>query len=312
MRIQSFVLVFILGVFSSSGAMAQSKKELAAADAVLAQRLGALESRMLTGDPAAERLMQRMDALEASQRSLTGEVERLRFERDSLQSEVQSLAAEIVDLQALAGEMRTHLEAVEIVGRETPPAANGPVVYGDPAPQSSNEFVGELAGGGRSGGGVYAGGSSIPGPPTVSQQADPFASGPFAAAGNSNDIVKLADIGHEKMAMGDFAGAQTAYTQYLDLNPDAGDRGDIYYWLGESYYVKGGFADAAEAYLASMRATPKGEFAPDSLVRLAATARALGNTEMACQTLASFPAQFPSAPDAVRAKARTESQRSGC
>ena len=59
-------------------AYAQSKKELAAVDAQLAQHLTTLESRMLTGDPAAERLMQRMDSLETSQRTLTGEVETLR------------------------------------------------------------------------------------------------------------------------------------------------------------------------------------------------------------------------------------------
>ena len=37
----------------SAPAYAQSKKELAAVDAQLAQRLTTLESRMLTGDPAA-------------------------------------------------------------------------------------------------------------------------------------------------------------------------------------------------------------------------------------------------------------------
>ena len=58
----------------ASPAIAQSKKELSAVDAQLAQRLSTLESRMLTGDPAAERLMQKMDALETSMRTLRGEV----------------------------------------------------------------------------------------------------------------------------------------------------------------------------------------------------------------------------------------------
>ena len=57
-------------VLASTPAAAQSKKELAAQNAQLAQRLTALENRMLTGDPAAERLMQRMDSLESSQRAL--------------------------------------------------------------------------------------------------------------------------------------------------------------------------------------------------------------------------------------------------
>ena len=65
-------------------AYGQSKKDLAALDAAMAERLARLESRMLTGDPAAERLMARIDALESSQRALRGELERITFERDGL------------------------------------------------------------------------------------------------------------------------------------------------------------------------------------------------------------------------------------
>jgi len=61
-------------------AQAQSKKELAAQNTALAERLSRLESRMLTGDPAAERLMARIDALETAQRALRGELETVAFE----------------------------------------------------------------------------------------------------------------------------------------------------------------------------------------------------------------------------------------
>ncbi|HHL42979.1 MAG TPA: tol-pal system protein YbgF [Hellea balneolensis] len=290
MRIQVFILSVLLFVVSAQPAFAVSKKELEAQNAAMAERLSVLENRMLTGDPAAERLMQRMDALEAAQRTMTGEVERLRFERDGLQEEVRALAAQIVELQKLADEMKRHLKAVDA-------AARTPV----PSPGS-----GTIIGGNRYGGGVYQGGSSLPPPPVISGGS----SGGQVSLGN--DISKLAEIGQKKMAQGDFTAAQTAFKQYLELNPDAADKGDIQFWLGETYYVKGGYNDAADAYIASMRTSPKGQYAPEAMVKLAATARALGKNAMACQTLASFPSQYPNAPASVKEKARQERRRSGC
>ncbi len=287
MRLPFLLSIIVIVAFIFTPAHAQSRKELAAQNAQLAQRLNALENRMLTGDPAAERLMQRMDAVEASVRALTGEVERLRYERDNLQEEVRTLAGTLTELQSTAEDMRRHLEAVNIVSQDTPETSDS-VVYG----------------GGRVGGGIYRNGSSIAGPPTII--------GGLPDIKEGNDVSKLAEIGLEKMQEGSFAQAQTVFKQYLELNPDATDRGDVYYWLGETYYVKGGYADAADAYIASMRAAPKGAYAPEAMIRLAATARALGQKQMACQTLASFPKEYPKASANVKGKAKLEAQRSGC
>lgn len=284
-------------------AQAQSKKELAAQNLQLSQRLTALENRMLTGDPAAERLMQRTDALEASQRSLTGEVERLRYERDTLQTEVKTLAGEIAALQTLAEDMKRHLKAVEIVA-STPQPQSGMQIDPSTGSRIYGGETGNVTGGGVYGGGVYSDGSSLPPPPVI-------LNGPTASV-ETNDMTQLAQIGLEKLNQGDFSGSQSAFKQYLEHNPNAADRGDVHFWLGETYYAKGGFADAADAYIASMRAAPNGPFAPEAMVRLAGTARALGNSPMACQTLASFPAQYPGASPDVREKARVESTRSGC
>ncbi|PHR57664.1 MAG: hypothetical protein COA43_11645 [Robiginitomaculum sp.] len=293
-----FVFFLISMCLFVQPAFAQSKKELAAQNVILAQRLSILENRMLTGDPAAERLMQRMDALEAGQRALTGEVERLRYERDGLQDEVRVLASDIANLLSLGEDMRLHLKAVSVVASR--PTSQQPAPVG-----------GSVYGGGRVGGGVYGNGSSIAGPPMIIDGA-PTLITPALNVPVGNDMGKLAEIGREQMAEGNFSDAQTSFKQYLDLNPKAADRGDVYYWLGETHYVLSAYADAADAYIASMRANAKGSYAPDAMVRLAATARALGQTEMACQTLASFPVQYPNASSSVKSKASLEKQRSGC
>jgi tol-pal system protein YbgF len=294
MHIRFLLPLLLCFAIGATPALAQSKKELAAQNFALSQRLTALENRMLTGDPAAERLMQRMDALEASQRSMTGELERLRYERDTLQEEIRAMAADMATMQETAEEMRRHLKAVDIV------AAAPATVPGI----QTNPDGSRIYGGGVLGGGSYDNGSSLPNPPTILN--------PPTSTDSGNDVTKLAQLGQDRLAQGDFTGSQTAFRQYLDLNANAPDRGDVYFWLGETYFAKGGYADAADAYIDSMRTAPQGPFAPEAMVKLAGTARALGKNDVACQTLASFPTQYPSASPDVREKARVEYVRSGC
>lgn len=275
----SFVLV--------SPAYAQSKKELAAQNEMLAQRILTLEKRLLTGDPAAERLMQRMDALEASQRSLTGELERMRYERDTLRAELDALAEDIRSMQDLSNRMKIHLDAVDLVSRET----QGAPAYTDPSAPVTYGGTPQV--------------SEVPDAPVYKESTLPVQQ-------DYIDSAALPGEGKKKLAEGDYAGAQMAFKQYLMANPDASDAGEISYWLGEAYFVKGGYADAADAYIGSMRKAPKGAKAPDAMIRLAAALRELGKRAEACQTLSSFPAQYPNAPASVREKARVETARTGC
>ena len=288
-------------------ALAQSKKELAAVDAQLAQRLSTLESRMLTGDPAAERLMQKMDALETSMRTLRGEVEQLRFERDSLMQQVQAMAGDTAITQDLINRMKVHLDAVDLVASEqrsvTAPrtyGGGGTVISSSPAPVMDTETFSSQP--------VTPGGSTL----TQVPSAPVFKEQTIGVQQDYNDVAELSKVGQTKLAEGDFSGAQTAFKQYLQFNPDAADAGEVNFWLGESYYVRGGYADAADAYITSMRKDPKGVKAPDAMVRLAATLGKLGNKSEACQTLATFPAQFPNASASVKEKARVEAARTGC
>jgi len=322
-----FIAVLLISTsFIAAPAYAQSKKELSAVDAELAQRLTTVESRMLTGDPAAERLMQRMDALETSQRTLTGEVETLRFERESLLKQVELMAAELQTKQALIDRIKIHLDAVDLVASETrapnvvQPDSYTPRTYGQD--QSYHQS--------------YGGGSFVQSdpysslPPAVPYSDPSYNSGQLSQIPSApvfkertigvqenydnyqNDVSELGKTGQTKLAEGDFIGAQTAFKQYLEFNPDATDNGEINFWLGESYFVRGGYADAADAYITSMRVDPEGVKAPDAMVRLAATLRELGNKAEACQTLATFPGQFPNASSSTKEKARVEAARTGC
>ncbi len=299
-----FIALLVSTSLFALPATAQSRKELAAVDIDIQQRLSTLESRMLTGDPAAERLMQRMDSLEAAQRSLTGEVERLTYERDNLQGEVQALASQLQDKQALIDRMQVHLDAVDLVASEQR-SVSAPRTYGvdESAGFDTQVFPAEP---------YFDDGSTLSGVPQAPVFREETIGFQQYDTGGGNDVAQLGEIGRSKLTEGDFLGAQTAFKQYLDYNPEAADAGEISFWLGESYYVRAGYADAADAYIASMRKDPEGVKAPEAMVRLAATLRELGNQAEACQTLATFPSQFPNASDTAKEKAQIEAARTGC
>ncbi len=293
-------------VLVSSPSQAQSKKDLAAQNVALTQRLARLESRMLTGDPAAERLMARIDALESSQRALRGELERVAYERDGLKGEVMQLRTELQLIQDMASRMAVHLDAVDLITQEqTRPVQRrvGPVQYGGTTPMNPlgsapvfNErplVLGE-------------------GQPQFSSQAQPQLQPQSIQPPVTNDVAELGQTGKRLLSEGDFAGAQVSLKQYLQFNPDAPDVGEMNYYLGESYYVRSGYADAADAYITSMKRDPRGVKAPDAMVRLAGALRELGKPQDACATLASLPRQYPNASVTVKDKAKLEAARAGC
>jgi len=306
--IVSLALLLVTSLVSPAS-MAQSKKELAAQNAELVQRLERLESRLLTGDPAAEALMSRVDAIETSNRNLTGEVERLRFERDNLRAEVKVLADDLRTLQEQAAKFNIHLDAVELVANQGG-AVNSyaPRTYGGDTGQSQT-FVSPNQP------------SAILEPPSITERDFALQDnqlGPVQdnTQGNiqfgANDIGQLPAQGRTKLAEGDFTGAQSLFQQYLTINPDAADASEVNFWLGETFFVKGGYADAADAYINSMRQDRDGVKAPDAMIRLAASLRELGNKDQACQTLNSFPSQYPNASEELRNKRSLELSRTGC
>lgn len=300
----SLIGILILGVLTPT-ATAQSKKELAAQGAVLAARLDRLEARMLTGDPAAEALMSRMDSIETANRNLTGEIERLRFERDNLRAEVKALVEDIREQQELATKFKIHLDAVELVAQQGGGVRSyAPRTYGGDT-NSVETYSGAVSAPTTNSYIDPSQPSSIPGPPTTRDVTIPVQN-------NFNDVSNLPEQGRRKLAEGDFSSAQNLFQQYLAINPDAPDAGEVSFWLGETFFVKGGYADAADAYINSMRKERNGAKAPDAMIKLASSLRELGNKSKACQTLDSFTAQYPGASESLRNKRDVEISRTGC
>ncbi|MEO1291881.1 MAG: tol-pal system protein YbgF [Pseudomonadota bacterium] len=116
----------------------------------------------------------------------------------------------------------------------------------------------------------------------------------------------------ETLRQDDIDTAQAQFQSYVTRFPNSGRTGDAYYWLGEIYYVRQRYDQAATAYLTSFRDHPNALRAPDSLLKLGITMNALGRSEEACLTFQQLTKRFPDASNSVKNRTRAEAERAGC
>ena len=112
--------------------------------------------------------------------------------------------------------------------------------------------------------------------------------------------------------MQDYGAAEVAFKTFLQNHPRNALSGNAQYWLGESFYVRGQYKNAAGAFLKGYTVYSKSVKAPDSLLKLAMSLKRLGQKQAACETFAELGVRFPRAPAHIKQRARTERRRSGC
>jgi tol-pal system protein YbgF len=110
----------------------------------------------------------------------------------------------------------------------------------------------------------------------------------------------------------DYAAAQAGFREFLRRFPKDALVPNALYWLGETYYVQHNYADAAEAFDIVTAAYAGSNKAPDSQLKRAMSLANLGKRNEACSAFRSLVSRYPNAPDHVKSKADSESQRVGC
>ena len=110
----------------------------------------------------------------------------------------------------------------------------------------------------------------------------------------------------------DYAGAEAAFTEFLDRFGDDHQAGEAQYWLAEVLYQQDEYEASGAAYTQMIRDYPDDPRAPDALVKLARAMRLLGETERACNALNALPARYPGASGVTVNLAAVERTRAGC
>jgi tol-pal system protein YbgF len=110
----------------------------------------------------------------------------------------------------------------------------------------------------------------------------------------------------------DYAGAETALTQFIQANPGDPLVANAKYWLGETYYVRGNYQAAASAFGVAYQDHPQGPKAVDSLLKLGLSLSLMGQGGDACAVFGELERRFPTAPANVLQRSVQERGRLGC
>lgn len=106
--------------------------------------------------------------------------------------------------------------------------------------------------------------------------------------------------------------AEKALKSFIAQYPDHPLTGNANYWLGETYYVRADYNNAALTFAEGFQKYPKSGKAPDNLLKLGMSLAALGERDDACKALVELESRYPSANDNVKQRAAKERQRNGC
>lgn len=110
----------------------------------------------------------------------------------------------------------------------------------------------------------------------------------------------------------DFATAEKALRAFVEQHPDSSLAGNAYYWLGETYYVRKNYQDAAFTFAEGFQKYPKGNKAPDGLLKLGMALAQLDKTREACTAYSRLLSNFPDANARLKARVQREQSRANC
>ncbi|MBU6501697.1 MAG: tol-pal system protein YbgF [Burkholderiaceae bacterium] len=103
---------------------------------------------------------------------------------------------------------------------------------------------------------------------------------------------------------GDFAGAQTAFTSFIQKYPQSGYNPSALFWLGNAQYATRDYKGAIGNFRALVAQSPTHARAPESVLSIANCQIELGDTKAARKTLGDLLKAYPQSEAAQAAKER--------
>ena len=245
----------------------------------------------------------RMERVEAQMRDLTGRVEEINNGIDQLKQRVEQINSDIdVRFSEMSGGAPSPRAAVADTTR----------VAGATALPSSAMPPGTVVPPPSSGGGLNPVFNTLSPPgsaPPRQPATEPASTAPPPATGSINQQFNYA-FGLVKQA--DYAGAEAAFHAFIEAHPNDPLAGNAHYWLGQSYYARSRFPEAAAAFAEGYKRFPKGTKAADDLLYLGMSLAKADQKKNACLALAQLSEAFPNPAAAIRERAAAEKKRLGC
>jgi tol-pal system protein YbgF len=257
-----------------------------------------------SGSSTAVDLQVRMDRLEQQMRDLTGRVEdetnqvqqlRQRLEQVNSDIDVRLGQGQAQDAAA-APPPRAEPTALTPYGRPSPP----PPGYGTLTPPGSE--TGTAA--------PYPEPTELA-PPRVASAGDALRP-PGSDAMPSRSASAQYNSAFGLLRKADYPAAEDALRSFIQQHPDDPLAGNAQYWLGESFYARGKYTEAAAAFADGYKRYPRGPKAADGLLQLGMSLARADQKHNACIALMQLDRDFPHPGSAIKDRATQEKKKLGC
>lgn len=127
--------------------------------------------------------------------------------------------------------------------------------------------------------------------------------------GSAKDVF---EVGRGALDRGEFAQAELAFREFLRAHPKDRLVPEATFGLGESYFSRRKYTEAAEQYLNLTTQYGQSARAPEGMLKLGMSLRALGSAQEACATLGEVLRRYPNANGSVKAAVSRERSRAKC
>ncbi len=114
------------------------------------------------------------------------------------------------------------------------------------------------------------------------------------------------------LSQANYGEAELALRSFVDQNPSDRLAGNAKYWLGETFYVRQDYQQAAVTFAEAYQEYPDSAKAPDNLLKLGMSLSALGSQSDACGTFVELLKRYPDAAATILQRAKQERQRLSC
>lgn len=290
-------LVLAIGVFGAESSQAQEADLKRLVDQLkrLQTEMTTLQRHVYRGEEPpppppdslsnqqAARLEVRLSEFEAELRSLTGKIEEQNFKISQFAKRLDKLVADVDDrLQLVEQQVQNGALAADgVAGAQT----------GTDATLAGTEGTAGVLG---------------------QISAEPAAASPETAMAPDATPEEQYEYAFGLLSRNDFDGAEQVLAKFLEQHPQDKLAGNAKYWLGETFYVRGRYADAAIAFAEGYEAYPESVKAPDNLLKLGKSLAALGQNEDACGTFAELHKRYSAAASAILQQAKNEQRKLSC
>ena len=274
----------------------------------------------------------RMDRLESEMRDLTGRVEEVANKVEQVRQRVEQISGDVetgvsqpgagtgsAAAASPAPEPPSSAAPDQSSRRFAPQAATGDEDVASPAPAARDAAVLMPPGtvvpppsGPADGPTPIFGTLTPPGTPRPAAAMTGAAQPPPGGVLPSGSATEQYNRAFGLLKKADYPAAETALKAFVAQYPRDPMAGNAQYWLGETYYTRGRYMEAASAFAEGYKRYPKSAKAPDGLLRLGMALARANQKQNACLALTQLDHDFPHPGAAIKEHAVAEKKRLGC